>query len=128
MTDQPYESEAFRVKPGERLQVRLDQPLGLVHVAKKCTCVQFHCPAAYVPNHHHILPQSWGGLTVDANLVWLCPNSHSAVHDLLNQYVHAGRLPEPGVMIYYNTHIQEIAAKAWSQRPSDHPPYTAAHP
>jgi hypothetical protein len=104
------------------------RPTQLMHIAKRCECVAGHCPAAYVPNHHHVLPQSWGGLTEDANLVWLCPNSHTAVHDLLNQYVHEGRQPDESVLLHYNTLVRELAARAWSRRPSDHPPYTTAHP
>jgi hypothetical protein len=87
-----------------------------------------HCPAAYVPNHHHILPQSWGGPTVPENLVWLCPNSHTAVHDLLNLYIHHGGPPPEGDMQHYTRLVRDTAATAWSQRPNDHPPYTTAHP
>lgn len=98
-----------------------------MNVAKRCECVSYHAPAAYVPNHHHVLPQSWGGLSTPDNLVWLCPNSHTATHDLLNQYVHSGGTPASTVLIHYNAHVRALAALAWSQRPSDHPPYTAAH-
>lgn len=33
--------------------------------------------------HHHIRPLSRGGLTVPANMVWLCANAHSDVHAYL---------------------------------------------
>ena len=95
--------------------------------AHPCQCVSVHCPSAYVPNHHHVLPQSWGGQTTEENMVWLCPNSHTAVHQLLNAYVHAGGEPDGAVLMHYNEHVQELAARAWEQRPSDHPPYTIAH-
>jgi hypothetical protein len=106
----------------------MDEPTTLMHIAKKCECVSTHCPSAYVPNHHHILPQSWGGLTNDANMVWLCPNSHTAVHDLLNQYIYAGGTPEGGVLMHYTGHVQNLAARAWEQRPNERPPFTSAHP
>lgn len=106
----------------------MEEPLMVSHLAKKCECVTLHCPAAYVPNLHHILPQSWGGQTIDSNLIYLCPNSHSAVHDLLNQYIHTGRIPENDVLQHYNDLVKQTAAKAWAQRPSDHPPYTVSHP
>ena len=98
------------------------------HREHTCECVSYHSPRAYVPNHHHVLPVSWGGPTVEANLVWLCPNSHTAVHDLLNAYVHAGGEPDSEVLAHFNTHVRDLAARAWDQRPSDHPPYTTAHP
>ena len=106
----------------------MDEPLSVMHVAKKCECVGQHSPAAYVPNRHHILPQSWGGQTVDSNLIWICPNTHSSVHDLLNQYVHNGGVPGYDVLQHYNHLTQALAAHAWSQRPTDHPPFTLAHP
>lgn len=97
-------------------------------IAKKCTCVGYHSPASYVPNEHHILPQSWGGQTVPENLIFICPNTHTATHDLLNQYIHNQGRPSAEVLQHYNKLAQELAARAWAQRPSNHPPYTVAHP
>ena len=95
--------------------------------AHPCPCVSMHCPAAYEPNRHHILPQSWGGQTVAENLIYICPNTHTAVHQLLNAYVHAGSEPGEDVLQHYNHLTRELAAQAWAQRPSDKPPYTTAH-
>lgn len=92
-----------------------------------CSCVQTHSPVAYEPNHHHILPQSWGGLTVPENLIWLCPNSHTSTHQLLNLYVHAHGEPPWDVVRHYPALVRRLAAQAWEQRPSEHPPYTLAH-
>lgn len=93
-----------------------------------CRCVSVHTPSVYVPNHHHILPQSWGGQTVAENLVYLCGNSHAAVHQLLNQYVHHFGLPPWEVRVHYNPQVRDLAQRAWDQRPSDKPSYTLAHP
>lgn len=99
-----------------------------VGIAKKCECVSIHTPSAYVPNHHHILPQSWGGETEDANMAWLCPNSHTAVHALLNEYIRHGGMPSWEVLEHYNVLVRDLAIRAWAQRPSDRPPFTVAHP
>lgn len=100
----------------------------LMHIAKTCDCVVTHVPSSYVPNHHHILPQSWGGATVESNMVWLCPNSHTATHDLLNQYIYAGGQPTNDILSHYNMLVRALAATGWSKRPSDRPPFTTAHP
>jgi len=96
--------------------------------AHPCPCAMTHGPGAYVPARHHILPQSWGGPTEPDNLIYICPNSHTAVHQLLNAYVHAGGEPAWSVLQHYNALVRDLAARAWVQRPSDHPPYTLAHP
>ena len=97
-------------------------------ITTPCLCVSTHTPSMYTPNHHHIVPQSWGGETVNSNLVWLCPNSHTATHQLLNLYIHAQGEPEWDVIRHYNELVRALAHLAWAQRPSDKPPYTVAHP
>lgn len=82
-----------------------------------CLCVARHTPAAYVPNRHHILPKSWGGLTTTANLITICPNAHSAVHRLLDAYVKAGGLPDTTTRRGYSPFVRDLAARAWAQRP-----------
>lgn len=96
-------------------------------IRKVCECVAYHSPSAYVPNTHHILPQSWGGLTVPENLIVICPNTHTATHDLLNQYVHHAGIPPWDVLEHYNATAQRLAAQAWAQRPSGKLPYTFQH-
>jgi hypothetical protein len=80
----------------------------------------------YVAARHHILPQSWGGLTVDANLIWLCPNAHTSTHHLLDQYVRAGGDPGWTVRQHYSAFIRDLAARAWAQRPAI-PTITSIH-
>ena len=102
--------------------------IAVYNKAEACGCVAQHCPSAYVANRHHVLPLSWGGLTVAANLVWLCPNAHTATHDLLNQYVHLGGPPPPDVQQHYTALSRSLAARAWAERTPGHTPYTIAHP
>lgn len=95
---------------------------------RQCQCVTEHSPTAYVTNQHHIVPQSWGGQTVATNLIPICPNTHTAVHELMNAYVHAGGLPPWEIRQHYSTFVRDLAAYAWARRPNDHPPYTVGHP
>lgn len=88
-----------------------------------CECVKTHAPAAFVPTHHHILPQSWGGPTVDENLVWLCPNSHTAVHRLIDDHIRYGGTVPWEIRQHFSSFQRDLAERAWAQRP-ENPTYT----
>lgn len=77
---------------------------------------------------HHVLPQSWGGQSVAANLVPLCPNSHTATHRLIDAYVHAGGVPPNPVLHTYNPFVRDLAARAWAGRPEHPTPTSLEHP
>jgi hypothetical protein len=82
-----------------------------------CRCVAEHSPTAYVATRHHVLPQSWGGPTTDANLVTICANTHTAVHRLLDDYVRAGGDPGWETRRHFSPYQRELALRAWQQRP-----------
>jgi len=93
-----------------------------------CACVAKHSPTAYVTASHHVLPKAWNGQTVPSNLVPLCPNSHTAVHKLLDAYVKAGGLPDWRLRQHYSAYVRALAGRAWAQRPA-HPVITSLeHP
>lgn len=94
-------------------------PMALAPLGQGCACVAEHSPAAYVPTRHHILPQSWNGPTTTANLVTLCPSSHTAVHRLLDEYVRAGGDPGWEVRRRFSAFQRDLAARAWAQRPAE---------
>lgn len=88
-----------------------------------CECVATHAPAAYVPVRHHVQPQSWGGPTVPGNLVVLCPNTHTATHRLIDEYVRAGGDPGWEVRRLFSRTSRALAVRAWEARPVS-PTYT----
>jgi hypothetical protein len=102
-------------------------PRELAPLGEGCECVSSHSPAAYVPTRHHIVPQSWDGPNVDANLITICPNTHEAVHRLLDTYVRNGGLPDWETRRHFSNFQRELAARAWLQRP-EHPTLTAHAP
>lgn len=53
-----------------------------------CACVKTHRPPFFEGNRHHVVPQAWGGQSVDANLIDLCMNTHGTVHHGLNELTH----------------------------------------
>lgn len=105
----------------------LDSAVELNPLGQNCECVEVHVPSAFVPTQHHILPQSWGGQTVYDNLVWLCPNSHTAVHRLLDEYVRAGGNPGWSVSKHFSPYQRALALRAWDQRPENPTITSLAH-
>ena len=55
-----------------------------------CLCVAEHRPAPLEYEHHHILPAEHGGPTTPANLVWICPTTHTNTHEILRELIHRG--------------------------------------
>ena len=100
--------------------------LGLNPLGGMCECVAAHSPATFIPAKHHILPQSWGGLTIEANLVWLCPNAHTATHRLIDTYVRVNGDPGWVERRRYSSFVRDLAARAWAQRPAV-PTITSTH-
>jgi hypothetical protein len=93
----------------------------------ECLCVRNHNPKPAYYQHHHIVPQSWmaaGAKPADPEIAVLCGTAHDAVHDLLNQYVHAGGKPPWAVLRKYNGYVRGLAEVAWERRPNNKPPYT----
>ena len=101
---------------------------GLNPLGSGCECVTAHSPAAYVGAQHHVLPQSWGGQTTKANLVWLCPNAHTATHRLIDSYVRAKGDPGWEVSRHFSPFVRDLAARAWNQRPGTPTITSLEHP
>jgi hypothetical protein len=98
-------------------------------LSQGCPCTGRHSPSVYVPNAHHIVPDSWGGPTTPDNLAVICPSTHTAVHALLDLYVHLGRQPTRAeVMGKLGRRpvplVLDLAARAWAGRPA-HPTPTS---
>jgi hypothetical protein len=107
-----------------------------------CTCVIRHTPPHLNVEHHHVLPQSWGGQGIDSTkpgftrIVAICATTHNNEHLVLNQFVKLGRPPAPkelaahlpGLGPKYRNFLLAMANEAWSHpdRPQK-PPYTLAH-
>jgi hypothetical protein len=50
-----------------------------------CPCVAEHRPAPLELERHHILPLAMGGPDVAANVAWVCPTTHTNVHEVLRE-------------------------------------------
>lgn len=87
-------------------------------IGEGCACVDDHNPSAYVPADHHIIPRSWGGPDVAENRRLICPNTHTAVHRLIDEYVRAGGDPGWEIRRHYGVYQRELAKFAWDHRPA----------
>lgn len=56
-----------------------------------CRCVPVHRPPVLELHRHHILPTYLGGPDTEANIVFVCPSSHSNIHELLRMMLQANR-------------------------------------
>jgi hypothetical protein len=92
--------------------------MSIAILGEGCECVAEHSPHAYIPNQHHVLPRSWGGQTVDTNLVTICDNTHRAVHRLIDDYVRAGGDPGWETRRHFSAYQRDLALRAWNQRPA----------
>ena len=102
----------------------MSELVGRYPLGEGCVCVSSHTPSAYVPHKHHIIPLSWDGPDTADNIVMLCPNSHTAVHRLINDYVRAGGEPSWEIRRQFGPYVRKLAAIAWENRPQE-PTYTA---
>ena len=80
---------------------------------RHCHCVAEHRPKAVELDRHHVLPLYLGGPDVAANVVWICPNTHRAAHELLRLYLKAGGAPPPAVVDDYPRMARDLAAEGY---------------
>lgn len=76
---------------------RLWPTVGLDPGVHPCVLGTRHQPRLARTVQHHLLPESWGGLTVPGNLIDVCDNHHYAVHTVIDEYTSLTRvLYKPG--------------------------------
>jgi hypothetical protein len=88
-------------------------------VAAKCVCVRNHNPEPQELNRHHILPLAWGGNRESDNEVWLCPTSHTNVHELLRAYEKYEGTPPWEIRKHFSWYIRSLAVEGWKRRDSN---------
>lgn len=57
---------------------------------KSCLCVADHRPPVLEYELHHIQPIYLDGLDVPENKIWICPTTHTNIHELLRLMLGAG--------------------------------------
>lgn len=77
---------------------------------RACYCVAEHRPPYLELQAHHVLPLYLGG-SEDGETVWLCPTTHTSVHELLRLMLRAGR-----ALSYHECQViqsRPVARYAW---------------
>lgn len=78
-----------------------------------CACVKTHNPKIEELDKHHIHPLGWGGLDVESNIVWVCPNAHRMIHILLRRYVtYSGNVPW-FIQREFSPFTRSLAKRGW---------------
>lgn len=54
---------------------------------KKCICAADHHPDPLELERHHIWPLGMGGSDAEENVVWVCPTTHTNIHEILREMV-----------------------------------------
>ena len=78
-----------------------------------CECVADHRPRYDELNRHHVVPLYAGGPDTAENVVWICPNAHTSVHELLRAWTrHAGE-PPWALRRTFSPFIRALAERGW---------------
>lgn len=86
-------------------------------LGQTCRCVADHRPRPQELEAHHVVPIGWGG-PKDGEITWLCPASHTNVHELLRAWQRHGGPPPWSVSRYFSPFIRALAQRgyvAWQE-------------
>jgi hypothetical protein len=82
---------------------------------RKCRCVKGHRPEPVILHSHHVWPLGENGPDVTTNLLWLCPTTHSAVHELWRLMVkHKGVVPALELR-RFTDYTRSVVQDGWTQ-------------
>lgn len=57
-----------------------------------CVCATEHRPAPLEYERHHVWPLYLGGPDIEDNTIWVCPTTHTNVHEILREFMRVGPL------------------------------------
>lgn len=78
-----------------------------------CLCVAEHRPSPQELHRHHIWPLGMGGPDTEENVVWLCPTSHTNVHELLRAWVKYEGEPPWEIRRFFSPYIRDLAEQGY---------------
>ncbi len=79
---------------------------------KVCVCVRHHSPKPAELHAHHVWPVFMGG-PEKGQLVWLCPTSHTNVHELIRAWQWHNGQPPWSIRRQYSRYIRKLAEQAY---------------
>lgn len=54
---------------------------------RACPCRATHSPHPLELERHHVWPLGMGGPDLDLNVAWVCPTTHTNIHELLRIFL-----------------------------------------
>ena len=77
---------------------------------RSCACRAVHAPAPLELERHHVWPLGMGGPDADSNIVWVCPTTHTNIHEILRLIVkRQGNLTWGDVLALYDQPVSRYA-------------------
>lgn len=76
-----------------------------------CKCVIKHVPKPMELHKHHVWPISEGGPDSPHNLLWLCPTTHTNVHELWREYDKMNGRPSWATLMKYSAYCRMIVER-----------------
>jgi hypothetical protein len=82
-----------------------------------CRCVVEHNPTQLEneAEGHHRWPKAYGGPDVPENMDWLCPTTHTKVHNLWREYARANGRPPWEILRRYSQFVRDNVAQGYAQ-------------
>jgi hypothetical protein len=74
-----------------------------------CECRSVHSPYPLELERHHIWPLGMGGPDTSDNVAWVCPTTHTNIHELLRHIVRVGMLTWGEVGAMYDVPVSRYA-------------------
>ncbi len=84
---------------------------------RQCLCVSRHVPTPAELHRHHVHPLSMGG-PAEGEAVWLCPTSHTDLHELIRRWIQFNGEPPWDVRRFFNRYVRDLARRgfyAWDE-------------
>lgn len=85
---------------------------------RRCACVAVHRPQPLELERHHVLPLYLGGADIDENIAWVCPSTHTNVHEVLRRFMRDGSLTwGPALALWpgLNRYAHDLAVRGYAE-------------
>lgn len=82
----------------------------------RCECVKVHRPTPTELHAHHVWPKGEGGPDVRANLVYICPTTHSSIHKLWRLMDHYHGDVPPGERRPFARYVRDLVQRGWDEK------------
>lgn len=77
----------------------------------QCPCVVNHVPVPRQLHNHHIIPKYLGGPDTAANTIYICPNTHYNIHEIIEHWEKNEKPP-----FRVNAFTFNLAKQGWEGR------------